>query len=741
MKANGLIFLLAAVVFAAMSARADPARPNILYLYVDDMGWGALGPNGQFDRKAKGLPHLITPSLDRLATEGVNFSRSYGCTVCSPARSSQQTGFHQGHTFADRNDRDNAKKAIRADDTTMGDVLSRAGYVTGYWGKWGYGGSAEKTPNPQILNVQTLPTSHGYQHVVAELHHVRAHTFFQPTLWKAPALPGARGGLELIPNSMAKYVGKKEYPEAPALQSHSEYPDIAYCDDVYAFAALDFVRVQAQNYNATGQPFFGLLAVQVPHAPFREIAQLPEWDKAYRRQPWFNSLSDEAKQWASMITRIDGHFGNILAALEDPNGDGDPSDSIADKTLVVFQSDNGGPGGASHREFASNAVLSGQKGRIQEGGIRVPTMMRLPKAFSSKSKLKLGTSSDRLLDVTDLLPTFSELAGVDAPVGIDGVSIAPTLTGKGYQREREFLIHEAGNGQSIIRGDYKLVRSKEGLALYNITQDPGESKNIESSHSNMVMELESILLKERVAEPAGFANTYHRWIGGEQGDAGDADNWSEYRYENAGLVYMEEGDTPKASWTTVVDGGGDVAVTSDLEFLSLEIRGSTQIQEVFVEEGVTLTGRNEIQLSTNGALYFDEATLVSSRWLDVSSGALLSGSGFVEASLYSNGYVDIVVPGIIVKSDFVSFSDSMLLVEFEEGESSLLTVEGKAVLSGGLKVLVDDETRFERGSKYTVLESKSLSGSFSNENSEVTTAGGLRFKIGYTGKSVTLTVM
>ncbi len=739
---NRPFFYLAAIVIAVLSVRSEPVRPNILYFYVDDMGWGAIGPNGQFERKAKGLPHLITPNLDRLAAEGVNFSRSYGCTVCSPARSSQQTGFHQGHTFGDRNDPDNAKKAIRTDDLTMGDVLSRAGYVTGYWGKWGYGGSPEKTPNPQILNVQTLPTSHGYQHVVAELHHVRAHTFFQPTLWKAPALPNARGGLELVPNSLRKYQSKKSYPNTPALQNHADYPEIAYCDDVYAFSALDFVRIQGQNYNATGQPFFGLLAVQVPHAPFHEIAQLPEWDRWYRGKSWYKSLSDEAKQWASMITRIDAHLGNILAALEDPNGDGDKSDSIADETLIVFQSDNGGPGGASREEFASNGVLSGQKGRIEEGGIRIPTMMRLPKAFSSRSTLKPGTTTDRVLDVTDLLPTFSELAGVDAPVGIDGVSIAPTLTGKGYQRVREYIIHEAGNGQSIVRGDFKLVRSKEGdLALYNLKVDPGEAHDLASSNRPLVAELESLLLRERVTEPRGFANTYHHWIGGVNSSANDADNWSDYEYSNAGISYLADKGAPRASWTALVDGGGDTVVESDLEFLSLEIKGRSQVQEMFVNAGVTLTGRNEIRLSPNGALYFNDSTIASERWVNVSSGALLSGSGVIEASVFSDGYVDIAMGGVTVKSDYISFGDSVLLFEFHSGINSLLTVEGKAELSGELKVLVGGEPDFERGKSYTLLKANSVTGTFFNENAEVKTASGAIFKIGYTNNTVTLTAM
>ncbi|MGZ0172371.1 MAG: sulfatase-like hydrolase/transferase [Planctomycetales bacterium] len=283
------LFLVTMTCGTKIAATAEAERPNTLYFFVDDMGWGSIGPNGQAARKAKNLPYVRTPNLNRRAAQGVNFSRGYGCPVCSPSRASQQTGFHQGHTFADRNDPDNAKKAMRGDDVTMGDALLAAGYVTGYWGKWGFGGS-KSLPEPIIKNVQTLPTSHGYKHVLAELHHVRAHTFFQPTLWHAPEVPNAVGGLELVPNSMARYQNSESYPTTPALQNHREYPSTGYCDDAYAIAALDFVRQQGQNFNKSGQPFFGLLAVQVPHAPFDEISQLPDWDKAYDNDSQFPSL-------------------------------------------------------------------------------------------------------------------------------------------------------------------------------------------------------------------------------------------------------------------------------------------------------------------------------------------------------------------------------------------------------------------------------------------------------------------
>ncbi|MDP7378379.1 MAG: sulfatase-like hydrolase/transferase, partial [Pirellulaceae bacterium] len=641
MKLPLFAFGLVLVTISATRLIADqPARPNILYLYVDDMGWGSIGPNGQLARQAKGLPYVRTPNLDLLARQGLNFTRGYGCHVCSPARSSQQSGFHQGHTYADRNDPNNAKKAMRADDILMGDALSAAGYVTGYWGKWGYGGSKDPV-RPVIENIQTLPTSHGYKYVLAELHHVRAHTFFQPTLWSAPAASQAVGGLELIPNSLARYRDNENYPSTPALQSHSDYPEVAYCDDAYAFAALDFVREQGQNYNRSGQPFFGLLAVQIPHAPFGEIATLPEWDRAYATDPYFSSLSDQTRQWAAMVTRIDAHFGNILAALDDPNNDGDSSDSIVEDTLVVFQSDNGGPAGKNNSELDANGGLRGNKGKIQEGGIRVPLVMRWPAKITADSKLRAGTDCEKIVDVTDLLPTFCELAGVPAPVGIDGVSIAPTLLGRGHQRYRDFIVHEASNGQSIIRGKYKLVRSKSTpLKLYDLDADHSESDNIASQHPGLVKELEALLLGERVAEPKGFANTYHHWIGEDSAATSDPENWSNYEYANAGITYMSDDGSPRLSWIGRIKNSGNqphaAHADMDLEFLGLEIAGNVTgkaEQALILGPKVDLLARNEIRLAPYSKLTLDGGSVSSLRWLDIHPNATLNGQGTIQAVL------------------------------------------------------------------------------------------------------------
>ncbi len=730
---------------------AAAKRPNILYFYVDDMGWGAIGPNGQAERKAKGLPHVLTPNLDRLAAEGVNFTRSYGCTVCSPARSSQQTGFHQGHTFADRNDPNNAKKAIRREDLTMGDMLSKAGYTTGYWGKWGYGGSKSQE-DPTIDNIQTLPTSHGYQHVVAELHHVRAHTFFQPTLWNAPAEAGAVGGLELKPNSMSRYKGDKKRPNTPALQDHPDYPETAYCDDIYAFAALDFVRAGAKKYRANGQPFFGLLAVQVPHAPFDEIQQLPEWDRAYRDKPFFNSLSKQAQEWAAMVTRIDAHFGNILDALEDPNGDGDKSDSVAADTLVIFQSDNGGPQHPARNEFRANGGLRAAKGKIEEGGIRIPTIMRWPAKITSSSKLRAGSSTDRIIDVTDLLPTFCELAGVAAPLGIDGVSLAPTLTGEGRQRPREFVIHEAGNGQSIIRGRHKLIRRKKGFELYDLVADHAEEKDIAAERPKLVAELKELLLDERVDEPRGFANTYHQWTGDSRGDLNSAKNWSDYEYANAGVTYMTDDGAPRESWVASLRNTGDKGISASVgksraAVLALEVGGASSSrgkQTLLIDTDQVVSGRNEIRISALGAVHLKGGKLQSQRWVDIQKGGLLYGHGTVDCSVYNSGAISAnhgpgqTVRGFKITGDYIGSEKSRLTVD-PAAAAQRVEIAGAAHLGGELSLEPVRNWNPKKGEVFTVLTARKIEGRFSN-NGNVVKAGEATFKINYMSDSVTVTV-
>ena len=739
-RIKGLLLITVALAcFLCLPAQAM-RRPNILYFYADDMGWGSIGPNGQDERRASALPNVRTPNLDRLAEQGINFQRAYGCTVCSPARSSQQTGFHQGHTWADRNNPDNAKKAMRAQDICMGEALKSAGYVTGYWGKWGYGASKDKA-NPVLQNLQTLPYSHGYDHILAELHHVRAHTFFQPTLWSFR--PGD-AQMHLVPNSLATYANNPRYPESPAKQSHGRYPAPAYCDDAYAFAALDFVRAQAQAYNADGTPFFALFAGQIPHGPYGDISRLPEWDASYRGDEKFAGLSKEAKHWAAMVTRLDAHFGNILAALDDPNGDGDTSDSVADNTVVIFQSDNGAAGNRAIAELGSNASLRGRKGQIWEGGIRIPMIMRWPAMITPNSTLRANTNSPLVFDVTDLLPTFCELAGVKAPLGIDGVSLASTLTGAGHQRQRDFVIHEAGKNASIIRGNLKLVRSGAGLQLYDLGNDPTESTDIAGANPSLVAELKALLLGERVSEPQWSANTYHRWTGAHGAQVSDAANWSDYIYENEGIVYDTDSGPPRIPWVARIENkhptDQSALIDTNIETLALEIAGNTGAgakQTISFQPGRKLTGRNEIRLSALSQVELNGGTLASTRWVDLLPGAVLNGVGTVDATLYNAGTLSITegTTGFTVKRDYHQSAGATLNTVF--GGHIPLTVKGIATLNGTLYAKLASGVSTQPGARFTILSAHSISGQFNNSRGMVESAG-RSFRILYTAHTVEL---
>lgn len=748
MRFSSLFWAVALLISVSETASAAEApRPNILVFYVDDMGWGSIGPNGQADRRAANLPCVQTPNLDRLAVEGVNFTRGYGCHVCSPARSSLMTGFHQGHTFADRNDPNNARKAIRKDDVSIGTALSNAGYATGYWGKWGYGGSKD-IRTPVIENIQTLPTSHGFQHVLAELHHVRAHTFFQPTLWSAPAPEGSVGGLHLTPNSMQGFRGDSNYPDAPALQNHSGYPQTAYCDDSYAFAALKFVREQGDVYNKSGQPFLGIMAVQIPHAPFGEISTLPNWDAAYQDDPHFKKLKPQSQQWAAMVTRIDAHFGNILAALEDPNSDGDLSDSIADNTLVIFQSDNGGPGGSSHVDFNANGGLSGTKGKIQEGGIRVPLVMRWPEKIHTASILKPGSETDIVVDCTDLLPTFCDLAGAEIPVGIDGVSIAATLSGLGHQRKRRFIIHEASNGQSIIKGKYKLVRERSSeFELYDLQVDPAEAVSIAVSHPRIKQQLERLLLDEQVLQPKGFANSYHKWLGSDGSKTSDASCWSEYEYSNAGISYMNVQGPPQPSWIADVANEGDATnravIDSDLSVLGLSVRGNskTKAQQIIqVNDGRRLVGRNEVRVANLGTVRLNGGSVETLRWIEILAGGILEGHGMVEGDVYQSG--DVRVFGndstLSIAGDLVQQPNATLRLSVVGSKSPIVKVQGVALISGTLELEFGDLLQADSTAAIVLIRAEKIQGKFTNSDGQFFSSGATKYQIEYGKTEVVL---
>lgn len=731
-------FFSATTAFSQLQSPAP--RPNILLLYVDDMGWGSIGPNGQNARREAGKAAVKTPHIDRLAQEGINFQRAYGCTVCSPARSSLQTGFHQGHTYADRNSTNNERKAIRANDVTMGEVLQSAGYVTGYWGKWGYGADVQQD-NPQLLNRQTLPNHQGYSYVLAELHHKRAHTFFQPTLWHFA--PGQEE-IALIKNTMAPYTDAKKYPQYPAHQNDAKYPLRGYCDDLYAMHCLEFIRKQSIEYNQSKTPFFALFSPQIPHSPFGEVRRLPHFDEAYTGDKNYSKLGQETQNWAAMVARIDAHIGNFLAALDDPNGDGDPSDSVADNTLVLFTSDNGGDNNRARPELGATGTLRGKKGDIWEGGIRVPLVMRWPKMIHGNSTLPVGSNSQRIVDVTDFMPTFAELAGVDAPAGIDGVSIAPTLTGNGHQRPRDFIAHEAQPNRSIIRGNIKLVDLNKKLKLFDLDRD--ETTDLSRERPQLTRELADLLIGENVRAPQWTANTYHAWTGPSGAPISDADYWSDDVYSNTinHTVYNEDRGSPRIPWTASMRNTGAAKnrarVDRDTRFLSLELGGQSDAAKQKIEVGShTLTARNELRMNPFSAIELDGGTLETLRWIDLRKNATVAGHGTIRGTVYQAGALDVRSGAnrqLTIEGNYRLEHSASVTLAIAGEQPVPIRVSGDAVLNGHLTVQLDPTAQLAK--EVPLLSARKVTGTFANANDSVVANDGTRFHIVYSETAVSL---
>jgi hypothetical protein len=430
--------------------------------------------------------------------------------------------------------------------------------------------------------------------------------------------------------------------------------------------------------------------------------------------------------------------------LDDPNGDGDTSDSVAENTIVVFQSDNGAAGNKAIAEVGSNASLRGRKGQIWEGGIRIPMVIRWPAKITSDSALQPNTNSSLVFDVTDLLPTFCELAGVKPPLGIDGVSLAPTLTGAGHQRQRDFIIHEAGKYASIIRGNHKLVHTSTGLQLYDLDSDPTESTDISEANEALVAELRTLLLGERVTEPKWSANTYHNWTGANRANISDAANWSDYIYENKGIVYDTDSGAPRIPWVAKMEnknGTDQTAVLdTDIETLSIEISGniaSGAKQTISIKPGRRLTGRNEIRLSPLSKVELNGGTLASTRWVDLFQGAALNGSGTIDATLYNEGTLSITsgTTGLTVNGDYYQSATATLNAVI--GGHVAMAVDGTATIDGKLDCTLPAGFSAQPGDRFSILSADSVTGQFSNTEGMVESEGH-HFRILHTADTVEL---
>jgi arylsulfatase A len=436
-------------------ASQAPPRPNILLIQADDLGYGDLSAYGQ--------TRFATPSLDRLAREGIRFTNYYaGSTVCAPSRAALMMGQHTGHVWI----RGNAQIPLREEDITVAMALKQAGYRTALVGKWGLGrpGSTGQ------------PDRKGFEYSFGFIDQQHAHRQFTDHLYRN-AEPVA-------------------------------VPDTEYVNDLFTRETASFIERDDQR------PFFIYLNYTVPHAELRvPDDSLDAFKGTFPEVPFANAKADARPTgpddtsslgyrsqptphaaFAAMVTRMDRDIGRLMDLI-DRRGAGR-------QTVVLFTSDNGPhrEGGADPEFFKSSGGLRGIKRDLYDGGIRVPMIARW------SGTIPTGRVSDHPWAHWDILPTLADLAGAKVPAGLDGLSMTRALRGQPQPGHEAMYweFHERGFQQAARIGTWKAVRLKNGapLELYDLTSDPYEERNVADSNAAVIARFESFFKTARTDSAA-----------------------------------------------------------------------------------------------------------------------------------------------------------------------------------------------------------------------------------------------
>ncbi|WP_417008322.1 arylsulfatase [Bacteroides congonensis] len=485
---GGTLFL------SALSANAQKknARPNIIFILCDDMGYGDLGCYGQ--------PFIRTPHIDAMASEGIRFTQAYaGSPVSAPSRASFMTGQHSGHCEVRGNKEywgnspiimygNNKEYSVVGqhpydpDHIILPEIMKDNGYTTGMFGKWagGYEGSC------------STPDKRGIDEYYGYICQFQAHLYYPNFLNRYSKALGDTGVVRVIMDENIKYP-----MYGPDYQKRPQY-------------SADMIHEKAMEWldNQDGkQPFFGVFTYTLPHAELvqPEDSLLNEYkakfdpDKVFKGSEGsrYNAITHTHAQFAAMITRLDYYVGEVLKKLKEKGLD--------ENTLVIFSSDNGPheEGGADPTFFGRDGKLRGLKRQCHEGGIRIPFIARWP------GRVPAGEVNDHICAFYDLMPTFCDIAGIknyekkyrnkEKEVDyFDGISFAPTLLGKKKQKQHDFLYWEFNetNQIAVRMGDWKLIVKKGKPSLYNLKTDIHEDNDIALQHPEIVEKMKAIIFEQ-----------------------------------------------------------------------------------------------------------------------------------------------------------------------------------------------------------------------------------------------------
>lgn len=462
---------------------ADETRLNVVFILADDLGWGEAGCYGQ--------QKIPTPNIDRLAENGMRFTQHYsGAPVCAPARCVLMTGQHLGHAEVRGNQQakvhfpefSEGQHPLSDQAVTVAQLFQQAGYATGAMGKWGLG-PVGSTGEP---NRKGFDLFFGYNCQAV------AHSYYPPHLWR---------------NTEKIIINEQPIP------GHARQPEgeVRLEDWIGETYAPHLMIAEAEKFIAdnAAEPFFLYLPFIEPHVaihpPEESVAQFPtEWDPVvYRGGNGYLPHPRPRAGYAAMIHNLDSYVGRVVAALDQAG--------IADRTLIIFTSDNGSThrgrgeepfhaGGADTEFFNSTADLRGYKGSLYEGGIRVPMIARLP------GRIAAGSVNDTPSYFADWFPTLCQAVGFDQPTGLDGQSLWPLLIGDqqslGVRKPMIWVFPEYGGQVAVRIGDYKLIRQRLKTKtpgpweVYDLSQDRGETQDLAAEKEDLIAQAEEILRRQ-----------------------------------------------------------------------------------------------------------------------------------------------------------------------------------------------------------------------------------------------------
>ena len=459
-------------------------KPNVIFIMADDLGFSELGSYGQ--KKIK------TPNLDRLASQGMRFTRNYsGNAVCAPSRCVLMTGKHPGHAFVRNNGeiKPEGQRPIPKDEITIAELLRNQGYSTGAFGKWGLG----------FPGSEGDPIHQGFDRFYGYNCQRHAHSYYPNYLWSnlkrvaldnEPPVPGHAS----LPNGAD--------PSDPS--SYDIFKGKDYAPDRINEQALKFIN------DHKDKPFFLYYPTVIPHValhvPDEELK--PYLDQKWNDPPFVRANGygytphfTPRAAYAAMISRMDRYIGRVIDLIDKLG--------LAQNTIIVFTSDNGTThlkAEVDYNFFESVKPLRGLKGSLYEGGIRVPLIVRWP------GRVPSGTTTNYVTGLEDWIPTLLELIGEkkSIPAGLDGLSIANILYGKN-QSPRKFLYREFsgyGGQQAVWSGKWKAIRqnilrkkNKQPLKiqLYDLNTDISESNDVAAENLKVVNRLRKLMAREHTA--------------------------------------------------------------------------------------------------------------------------------------------------------------------------------------------------------------------------------------------------